>query len=155
MSGRINYTIHSVSKVILLDFTVHLLLLTQQVSMHHCHQVPKHTKHEPGPSEGGREQEELVAPLHVQERRPEVAEVQRPSSAYVLDAHIAPSVFGEDAAPPSQSIGPSSHRSSSSSTCTSTSSPPRGAQQGLGDVGLRLGVAHFLRGGALRGGWSG
>lgn len=143
----------SLSEGILSDFTVHLLLLTQQVSMHHCHQVPKHTKHEPGPSEGGREQEELVAPLHVQERRPEVAEVQRPSSAHVLDAYVAPSIFGEDAAPPSQSIGPSS--CSSSSTCTSTSSPPRGAQQGLGDIGLRLGVAYFLRGGALRGGRSG
>ncbi len=120
--------------------------------MHHCHQVPKHTKHKPGPSKGGREEEEFVAPLHVQESCPEVPEVQCPSSAYMLNTDIASSIFGEDAAPPSQSIGPS--RSCSCSTCTSTSSPPCGAQQRLGDVSLCLGVAYFLRRGTLRGGGS-
>ncbi len=126
--------------------------LTKQISMNQCHQIPEHPKQEPGPCKRGGEHEELVAPLHVQESCPEVPEVQCPSSAYMLNTDIASSIFGEDAAPPSQSIGPS--RSCSCSTCTSTSSPPRGAQQRLGDVSLCLGVAYFLRRGTLRGGGS-
>lgn len=129
------------------------MFLTLQISVHHCHQVPEHPKHEPGPSEGGSEEEELVAPLHVQECCPEVTEVERPSSADVLNANVAPSVFGEDATSPSQSIGPSG--ACSCCTCPWTYIAPRGAQQRLGDLSLRLGVANFLRGGALRGGWGG
>lgn len=121
--------------------------------MHQGHQVPQYSKQEPGPSKGGRKEEELVAPLHVQESRPEVAEVQRPSAAHMLDAHVASSVFGEDAPPPAQSTGPSVF--CSCSTCACTSRAPRGAQQGLGNVSLRLGVANLLRGGAFRGRGSG
>lgn len=116
--------------------------------MHHCHQVPQHSEHEPGASEGGREEEELVTPLHVQKSGPEIAEVESPSSAHVLNANIASSIFGEHAAPSPQSVG-------ASSTCfhairTSASIDTCGSQQWFGDVGLRLGVAHLLRGGALR-----
>lgn len=119
--------------------------------MHHCHQVPQQSKQEPGPSKGGREQEELVAPLHVQKGRPEVTEVQGPTPAHVLNSYIAPAIFGQDPAPPPQSTD----SCSSSSTCIRSSCLPCGAQQGLGDVCLRLGVAHFLRGGAFRGGRGG
>lgn len=117
--------------------------------MHHCHQVPQDPKQEPGPGKGGGEEEELVAPLHVQKGRPEVTEVQRPPPAHMLNTHIASSIFGEDATPPSQGVGPSSSLSSCARTWTTSTGGPRGAQQGFGDVRLRLGVAYLLWGGAF------
>lgn len=44
--------------------------LTKQVTVHQGHQVPQYPKQEPGPGKRGGEQEELVAPLHVQKRCP-------------------------------------------------------------------------------------
>lgn len=69
--------------------------------MHHGHQVPEHSEHEPGPRKGGREEKELVAPLHIQESRPQVAKVEGPPAAHMLDENIASPIFGEDSAPPS------------------------------------------------------
>lgn len=119
--------------------------------MHKGHQVPKQPEQEPRPSKSSREKEELVAPLHVQERRPEVTEVQGPSAADVFDADVAPSILGEDSASPAELVWPSRFPPTG---CRSPT-PPRGAQQGLADVRLRLGMAHFLRGGAFGGRRSG
>lgn len=76
--------------------------------MHHCHQVPEHSEHKPGSRKGGREEKELVAPLHIQESRPQVTEVEGPSPANMLDENITSSIFGEYSAPPSQSAKASS-----------------------------------------------
>lgn len=119
--------------------------------MHHRHQVPQHPEHEPGAGEGGREEEELVAPLHVQEGGPEVAEVQRPQSVHVLDADVAPSVFRQHAAPPPEgAVAPGVLPGAIGSTGTSVDA--RGSKERLRDVGLRLRVANLLRGRALGGG---
>lgn len=90
------------------------LAFTLQIAVHHGHQVPEHSEDEPGPCKGGREEEELVAPLHIQESRPQVAEVEGPPPAHVLDQNIAPAVFGEDSAPPSQGAGASGTHSRTS-----------------------------------------
>lgn len=74
--------------------------------MHQCHQVPQHPKQKPGPCEGGREQEELVAPLHVQERCPEVTHVKSAPPTDVLNSHIAPSILGQNTSPLPQSPAP-------------------------------------------------
>ena len=71
------------------------------------HKVPEHTEEEPGPSERGREQEELVAPLHVQEGGPEVPHVKGAPAADVLDAHVASAIFGQHTPPPPQVSAPS------------------------------------------------
>lgn len=119
--------------------------------MYHRHQVPQHSEHEPRASKGGREEEELVAPLHVQEGGPEVAEVQRPPSTNVLDVDVASPVFGQHTAPsPEGAAAPAVLPSGIGSTGASVDA--RGAQKRFGDVGLRLGVAHLLGGGALGGG---
>lgn len=76
--------------------------------MHHRHQIPQHSEHKPGSRKGGREEKELVAPLHIQESCPQVAEVEGPSPANMLDENIASSIFGEYSAPPSQSARASS-----------------------------------------------
>ena len=81
--------------------------LTQQVAVDQGHQIPEQTEEEPGPGESGREQEELVAPLHVQEGGPEVAHVERAPAADVLDAHVASAIFGQHTPPPPQVPGPS------------------------------------------------
>lgn len=95
------------AKVIPVELAFSALAFTLQISVHQGHQVPEHAEDEPGPCKGGREEEELVAPLHIQESRPQVAEVEGPPPAHVLDQNIAPPVFGEDSAPPSQSAGAS------------------------------------------------
>ena len=104
--------------------------------MHQRHKVPQHPKQEPGPGEGGGEEKELVAPLHVQEGGPEVTYVQGAPPTDVLDAHVAPPILGEHTPPPPQ--GPAPARAPA-------------AQQGLQNVRLRLGVTHLLGGGATGG----
>ena len=115
------------------------------------HQVPEQPKQEPGPGEGGGEQEELVTPLHVQEGRPEVAEVQGTAAAHMLNEHVAPAVLGEHAAPPAEgaAVGPRAIGPPAAVP------GPQGAQQGFGDIRLRLGVAELLGGGVFRGGGRG
>lgn len=80
--------------------------LTKQVSVHQCHQIPQHPEQEPGPRKRGREQEQLVAPLHVQKCCPEVPHVQSIPAADVLDAHVATPIFGQDTPPLPQSPTP-------------------------------------------------
>ena len=74
--------------------------------MHQCQQIPQHPEQKPGPGKRGREQEELVAPLHVQKSGPEVAHVQSAAPADVLDAHVAAAIFGQDTPPLPQSPAP-------------------------------------------------
>lgn len=74
--------------------------------MDQCDQVPQHPEHEPGPCKSGSEQEELVAPLHVQKCCPEVTHVQSTPSADMLDAHVASPVFGQDTSPLPQRPSP-------------------------------------------------
>lgn len=44
--------------------------LTKKITMHQGNQIPEYTKEKPGPGKRSSEQEELIAPLHVQERCP-------------------------------------------------------------------------------------
>lgn len=91
---------------ILYPLTYEPRFLTEQVSVHQCHKIPQHPKQEPGPRKRGREQEELVAPLHVQKCCPEVTHVQSAPPADVLDAHVATPIFGQDTPPLPQSPAP-------------------------------------------------
>lgn len=140
----------SIIMICLCQFSTVFFLLTKQISMNKGHQVPKYSKQEPGSSKRSRKEEELVAPLHVQESCPEVPEVQGSSTTDMLNPDIASSIFGEDSASFTQSFSFSSSRSSS--TWTRTQDSPCRTQQGLGDVSLRLGMTNFLRGGVF-GGW--
>ena len=82
-------------------------ILTQQVTVDQGHQIPEHTEEKPGAGECGREQEELVTPLHVQEGGPEVPHVEGAPATDVLDAHVAPAIFGQHTPPPPQVPTPS------------------------------------------------
>ena len=72
----------------------------QQVPMGHGDQVPHHTKEEPGACEGSREEQKLVAPLHVNEGGPQVLEVEEALVRDVLHPHVAATIFCEDSPPP-------------------------------------------------------
>lgn len=84
-------------------------LLTEQISVHQRHQVPQDPEQKPGPCERGCEQEELVAPLHFQERGPEVTHVEGAAPADVLNPHVAAAIFGQDSPPLPQSAAPAQY----------------------------------------------
>lgn len=61
--------------------------------MYQGHQVPENPKKEPGASKSGREQEELVSPLHVHKRRPKVPHVEGAPPTDMVNANVAAAVF--------------------------------------------------------------
>lgn len=108
--------------------------------MHQGDEVPQHPEDEPGPGEGGREEEELVSPLHIHEGRPQVPQVEGAAAAHVLDFDVGAAIFGHDPPPLPERAGPSRDGAS---------------QQRLQHISLSLGVTHFVRGRAARRGGRG
>lgn len=67
-----------------------------KISVPHADEEKEDSKDEPGYDEGGGKQSELVAPLHVHHRRPDVVQVELDHSFHVVDLNIVVTVFGHD-----------------------------------------------------------
>ncbi len=68
-----------------------------EVTVPQANEVEDNSEHEPRGDEGGGEQRDLVAPLHVHHRGPDVVQKELDHPFYIIDLHVTAAVFGHHA----------------------------------------------------------